>query len=189
VSNILSSILAQSPETTCNIAGSRRDFDLAHRVRRPDPHPQILRGSLIGNIAKTSRKIHGPSGYFRVRSAQNRDDPSFWHRCSFGLRSSITTLFPQLTMGLAFMIVLLEWQAFLTPMSVTRSRARFLGQVFGVTSCWSGHRVPMDFQFGTNWARFLALLLAGVIGRRWRMEGMFAFSVSWRARSAPHWCS
>jgi len=32
----------------------------------------------------------------------------------------------------------------------------------------------MEFQFGTNWAAF-SKAAGGVIGRRWRLEGVFSF--------------
>ena len=53
------------------------------------------------------------------------DDPSFWHRLQFGFTIVYHYLFPQLTMGLAFMIVLWKWQALRTLMSVTIARHAF----------------------------------------------------------------
>jgi hypothetical protein len=41
--------------------------------------------------------------------------------------------------------------------------------VFGVIT-----GIPMEFQFGTNWARF-STVAGGVIGQTLAMEGMFAF--------------
>jgi len=103
------------------------------------------------------------------------DDPSFWHRLQFGFTIVYHYLFPQLTMGLAFMIVLWKWQAFRTLDERYDRAARFWVKIFGVNfvlGVVTG--VPMEFQFGTNWARF-SRYSAGVIGQTLAMEGMFAF--------------
>jgi len=112
-----------------------------------------------------------------LRAERNRtvDDPSFWHRLQFGFTIVYHYLFPQLTMGLAFMIVLWKWQAFRTPDERYDRAARFWAKIFGVNfvlGVVTG--VPMEFQFGTNWARF-SRYSAGVIGQTLAMEGMFAF--------------
>jgi cytochrome d ubiquinol oxidase subunit I len=103
------------------------------------------------------------------------DDPSFWHRLQFGFTIVYHYLFPQLSMGLAFMIVLWKWQAFRTLDERYDRAARFWAKIFGVNfvlGVVTG--VPMEFQFGTNWARF-SRYSAGVIGQTLAMEGMFAF--------------
>ena len=103
------------------------------------------------------------------------DDPSFWHRLQFGFTIVYHYLFPQLTMGLAFMIVLWKWRAFRTSDERYDRAARFWAKIFGVNfvlGVVTG--VPMEFQFGTNWARFSSYS-AGVIGQTLAMEGMFAF--------------
>ncbi|HEY5375973.1 MAG TPA: cytochrome ubiquinol oxidase subunit I [Polyangiaceae bacterium] len=110
-----------------------------------------------------------------MRSAQIVDDPSFWHRLQFGFTIVYHYLFPQLSMGLAFMIVLWKWQAFRTMDERYDRAARFWVKIFGVNfvlGVVTG--VPMEFQFGTNWARF-SRYSAGVIGQTLAMEGMFAF--------------
>src|SRR4029079_17478352 len=84
-------------------------------------------------------------------------------------------LFPQLTMGLALIIVLWKWRALVTADERYDRAARFWAKIFGVNfvlGVVTG--VPMEFQFGTNWARF-SRYSAGVIGQTLAMEGMFAF--------------
>jgi cytochrome bd ubiquinol oxidase subunit I len=103
------------------------------------------------------------------------DDPSFWHRLQFGFTIVYHYLFPQLTMGLALFIVLWKWQALRTGEARYDRAARFWSKIFGVNfvlGVVTG--VPMEFQFGTNWARF-SRYSAGVIGQTLAMEGMFAF--------------
>ncbi len=103
------------------------------------------------------------------------DDPSFWHRLQFGFTIVYHYLFPQLTMGLAFIIVLWKWQALRTNDARYDRAARFWAKIFGVNFALGVVTgVPMEFQFGTNWARF-SRYSAGVIGQTLAMEGMFAF--------------
>ncbi len=103
------------------------------------------------------------------------DDPSFWHRLQFGFTIVYHYLFPQLTMGLGLFIALWKWRALRTEDARYDRAARFWAKIFGVNfvvGVVTG--VPMEFQFGTNWARF-SRYAAGVIGQTLAMEGMFAF--------------
>ena len=103
------------------------------------------------------------------------DDPSFWHRLQFGFTIVYHYLFPQLTMGLALIIVLWKWRALRTGDARYDLAARFWSKIFGVNFALGVVTgVPMEFQFGTNWARF-SRYSAGVIGQTLAMEGMFAF--------------
>ena len=53
--------------------------------------------------------------------------------------------------------------------------ARFWGKIFALNFAMGVVTgIPMEFQFGTNWAKFSALA-GGVIGQTLAMEGMFAF--------------
>ena len=102
-------------------------------------------------------------------------DPSFWHRLQFGFTIVYHYLFPQLTMGLAFLLVLWKWRALRTHDPRYDRAARFWAKIFGVNFALGVVTgVPMEFQFGTNWARF-SRYAAGVIGQTLAMEGMFAF--------------
>jgi cytochrome bd ubiquinol oxidase subunit I len=103
------------------------------------------------------------------------DDPSFWHRLQFGFTIVYHYLFPQLTMGLALLIALWKWRALSTGDARYDCAARFWTKIFGVNFALGvATGVPMEFQFGTNWARF-SRYAAGVIGQTLAMEGMFAF--------------
>jgi cytochrome d ubiquinol oxidase subunit I len=103
------------------------------------------------------------------------DDPSFWHRLQFAFTIVFHYLFPQLTMGLALIIVLWKWRALRTGDERYDLAARFWSKIFGVNFALGVVTgVPMEFQFGTNWARF-SRYSAGVIGQTLAMEGMIAF--------------
>lgn len=102
-------------------------------------------------------------------------DPLFWHRVQFGFMIAYHYLFPQLTMGLALLIVVLKIQAVRTGEVRFADAARFWVRVFGLNFAMGVVTgVPMEFQFGTNWARF-SHYAGGVIGQTLAMEGIFAF--------------
>ncbi len=103
------------------------------------------------------------------------DQALFYHRFHFAFTASYHYLFPQLTMGLALLIVLLQGIALKTGDERYDRAARFWARIFGlafVMGVVTG--IPMEFQFGTNWARFSAAT-GGVIGQTLAMEGVFAF--------------
>jgi cytochrome d ubiquinol oxidase subunit I len=105
------------------------------------------------------------------------------HRLHFAFTATFHYLFPQLTMGLALLIVVLKTLALRNNDPVYDQAARFWGRIFGinfvfgvVTGILFGvvTGIPMEFQFGTNWAVF-SRFAGGVIGQTLAMEGMFAF--------------
>src|SRR6202789_4311050 len=102
-------------------------------------------------------------------------DPAFWHRLQFAFTITFHYLFPQLTMGLAWFIVYWKWKALRTGEEKYNEAARFWANIFGLNfgvGVVTG--IPMEFQFGTNWADF-SRYAGGVIGQTLAMEGMFAF--------------
>jgi cytochrome d ubiquinol oxidase subunit I len=97
------------------------------------------------------------------------------HRLHFAFTVTFHYLFPQLTMGLALLIVVLKTVALRTRNEVWDRAARFWGRIFGINFIMGVVTgIPMEFQFGTNWARF-ARLSGGVIGQPLAMEGVFSF--------------
>jgi len=97
------------------------------------------------------------------------------HRLHFAFTVTFHYLFPQLTMGLAPLIVILKTLAIRRNSEVYNKAARFWARIFGINfvlGVVTG--IPMEFQFGTNWAQF-SHFAGGVIGQTLAMEGMFAF--------------
>jgi len=97
------------------------------------------------------------------------------HRLQFSFTVMFHYLFPQLTMGLALLIVILKIQAYRKKDERYNNSAKFWGKIFAlnfVMGVVTG--IPMEFQFGTNWAQF-STFAGGVIGQTLAMEGMFAF--------------
>jgi len=102
-------------------------------------------------------------------------DPAFWSRFQFGFTLVYHYLFPQLTMGLAWFLVYWKWRALRTGDEKYNEAVRFWAKVFGVNfAVGVVTGIPMEFQFGTNWAGF-SRYAGGVIGQTLAMEGMFAF--------------
>jgi cytochrome bd ubiquinol oxidase subunit I len=102
-------------------------------------------------------------------------DALFWHRLQFAFTAVFHYLFPQLTLGLALVIVALKALHLRTRDDAYARTARFWIRVFGINfAVGVVTGIPMEFQFGTNWAR-LTQAAGGVIGQTLAMEGMFAF--------------
>src|SRR5215831_1111385 len=96
-------------------------------------------------------------------------------RLQFGFTLSFHYLFPQLTLGLGPLIVVLKTLALKTNDKRYDKAARFWAKIFAINfviGVVTG--IPMEFQFGTNWSRF-SRFAGGVIGQTLAMEAMFAF--------------
>src|SRR5260221_3405160 len=102
-------------------------------------------------------------------------DALLWHRIQFAFTVTYHYLFPQLTMGLAMPIAIVKGMALRTRDERYNEVARFWARIFGlnfVMGVVTG--IPLEFQFGTNWARF-SNFSGEVIGQTLAMEGVFAF--------------
>ena len=103
------------------------------------------------------------------------DNALLVHRLHFAFTVTFHYLFPQLTMGLAPLIVALKTMALWKNDETYSRAARFWAKIFGINfvlGVVTG--IPMEFQFGTNWSQF-SHFAGGVIGQTLAMEGVFAF--------------
>ena len=99
----------------------------------------------------------------------------FWSRLQFAFTITYHYLFPQLTMGLAWIIVYFKWRQLRGGGERFGNAARFWARIFGVTfAIGVVTGIPMEFQFGTNWGIF-SKYSGNVIGQTLAMEGLFAF--------------
>lgn len=102
-------------------------------------------------------------------------DALIWHRLQFAFTITFHYLFPVLTMGLALFIVIMKALALRTGDSRWDDAARFWIRIFGINfAVGVVTGIPMEFQFGTNWAR-LSRYAGPVIGQTLALEGIFAF--------------
>src|SRR5579885_988493 len=84
-------------------------------------------------------------------------------------------LFPQLTMGLALLLLVYKTLYLWKKDERYNTAARFWAKIFAMSfilGVVTG--IPMEFQFGTNWARFSAYA-GDIIAQTLAMEGAFAF--------------
>ena len=97
------------------------------------------------------------------------------HRLHFAFTVTFHYIFPQLTMGLALLLVYLKTKALRTGDEHYNRSVRFWARIFGINFALGVVTgIPMEFQFGTNWAEF-SKAAGGVIGQTLAMEGVFSF--------------
>src|SRR6188472_4164963 len=78
-------------------------------------------------------------------------------------------------MGLALLIVVMKAAGLRSGDTRWDDAARFWIRIFGINfAVGVVTGIPMEFQFGTNWAAF-SKFAGGVIGQTLAMEGIFAF--------------
>jgi cytochrome bd ubiquinol oxidase subunit I len=110
-------------------------------------------------------------------------------RLQFAFTLTYHYLFPILTMGIAIFIAWLKtvsylgredhrfplWRKTQAERDAYEGAARFWAKIFAVNfAVGVVTGIPMEFQFGTNWAQF-SNYAGGVIGQTLAMEGVFAF--------------
>src|SRR4030088_3499115 len=97
------------------------------------------------------------------------------HRLHFAFTLRFHYISPQWTMGLALLLVYLRTKALRTGDEHDSRAARFWARIFGINFALGVVTgIPMEFQFGTNWAAF-SKTAGGVIGQTLAMEGVFSF--------------
>ena len=97
------------------------------------------------------------------------------HRLQFAFTITFHYIFPQLTMGLALLILVLKTIALQSGNERWNRAARFWAKMFGISFTMGVVTgIPMEFQFGTNWSEF-SKMAGGVIGQTLAMEGVFSF--------------
>ncbi|PNW29018.1 cytochrome ubiquinol oxidase subunit I [Formosa algae] len=103
------------------------------------------------------------------------EDMLFYDRMQFAFTITFHYLFPQLTMGLSLLIVYFKWKFLRTKVDQYNDAAKFWMKIFALNFAMGVVTgIPMEFQFGTNWAKF-SELTGGIIGQTLAMEGMFSF--------------
>jgi cytochrome bd ubiquinol oxidase subunit I len=96
-------------------------------------------------------------------------------RWQFAFTIMFHYLFPVLTIGLGVLIAVLKTIELRSGNREYGEAARFWARIFAVTFATGVVTgIPLEFQFGTNWARF-SHLAGPVVGQTLFMEGVFAF--------------
>jgi cytochrome bd ubiquinol oxidase subunit I len=98
-----------------------------------------------------------------------------YSRLQFAFTIAFHYLYPQLTMGLTLFILYLKTRYLLTKDEHWDTIAVFWVKILAITFAFGVVTgIPMEFQFGTNWADF-SDFAGGVIGQTLAMEGIFSF--------------
>lgn len=103
------------------------------------------------------------------------DSALLYDRLQFAFTVTFHYLFPQLTIGLALLLLYLRSRALVSGDDHYHQVARFWTKVFALSFAFGVVTgIPLEFKFGTNWAKF-SNFAGGVIGQTLAMEGLFAF--------------
>lgn len=96
-------------------------------------------------------------------------------RWQFGLTASYHFLFAPLTIGLSWILVVMETCYIITGKVIYRDMTKFWGKLFGINFAMAVLTgLTLEFQFGTNWAYF-SQYIGDIFGVPLAVEGMAAF--------------
>lgn len=96
-------------------------------------------------------------------------------RLQFAVTAMYHFLFVPLTLGLSFMLVVMEITYVITGKQVYKDMTRFWGKLFGINFALGvATGITMEFQFGTNWA-YYSHYVGDIFGAPLAIEGLMAF--------------
>ena len=96
-------------------------------------------------------------------------------RLQFALTAMYHFLFVPLTLGLSFMLVVMEVTYVVTGKEMYKDMTRFWGKLFGINFALGvATGITMEFQFGTNWA-YYSHYVGDIFGAPLAIEGLMAF--------------
>jgi cytochrome d ubiquinol oxidase subunit I len=96
-------------------------------------------------------------------------------RLQFALTALYHFLFVPLTLGLAFMLVIMESIYVMTRRPIWRTITRFWGSLFGINFVLGvATGLTMEFQFGMNWS-YYSHYVGDIFGAPLAIEGLMAF--------------
>jgi len=96
-------------------------------------------------------------------------------RLQFAVTAMYHFLFVPLTLGLSFILVIMESVYVMTGRQIYKDMTRFWGKLFGINFALGVTTgITMEFQFGTNWA-YYSHYVGDVFGAPLAIEGLMAF--------------
>src|SRR5499425_3949679 len=102
-------------------------------------------------------------------------DPVSLARLQFAATALYHFLFVPLTLGLSFMLAIMESVYVMTGRQVYRDMTQFWGKLFGINFAMGVTTgITMEFQFGTNWA-YYSHYVGDIFGVPLAIEGLMAF--------------
>jgi cytochrome d ubiquinol oxidase subunit I len=100
----------------------------------------------------------------------------FYSRLQFAFTIAFHYLYPQLTMGLALFVLYFKSRYLVSRDEHYEAIANFWVRILAITFVFGVVTgIPMEFQFGTNWADF-SVFAGGVIGQTLLWKGFYPFS-------------
>jgi len=102
-------------------------------------------------------------------------DPTSLSRLQFALTALYHFLFVPLTLGLSFLLAIMESAYVMTGREIWRDMTKFWGKLFGINfAVGIATGITMEFQFGTNWA-YYSHYVGDIFGAPLAIEGLMAF--------------
>jgi cytochrome bd ubiquinol oxidase subunit I len=102
-------------------------------------------------------------------------DPVALARLQFGLTIAFHFLFPPISIGLAWIIVVMGWRGLRTKEPVYEQMTRFWVKILAIIfAIGVATGITMEFQFGTNWSTY-SRFVVDIFGSPLAAEGVFAF--------------
>ena len=96
-------------------------------------------------------------------------------RLQFAATAMYHFLFVPLTLGLAWILVIMEAVYVMTGKEIYRDMTKFWGKLFGINFAMGVTTgITLEFQFGTNWS-YYAHYVGDIFGTPLAIEGMMAF--------------
>ncbi|HUK06609.1 MAG TPA: cytochrome ubiquinol oxidase subunit I [Stellaceae bacterium] len=96
-------------------------------------------------------------------------------RLQFALTALYHFLFVPLTLGLSFLLAIMESVYVMTGRPIWRTMTQFWGTLFGINFAMGvATGITMEFQFGTNWA-YYSHYVGDIFGAPLAIEGLMAF--------------
>jgi cytochrome bd ubiquinol oxidase subunit I len=96
-------------------------------------------------------------------------------RLQFALTAMYHFLFVPLTLGMAFLLAIMETVYVLTGKQVYKDMTKFWGKLFGINFALGvATGLTMEFQFGTNWS-YYSHYVGDIFGAPLAIEGLMAF--------------
>ncbi|MES2935736.1 MAG: cytochrome ubiquinol oxidase subunit I [Pseudomonadota bacterium] len=103
------------------------------------------------------------------------DDVVSLSRLQFAATAMYHFLFVPLTLGLSWMLVIMEAVYVMTGREIYRDMTQFWGKLFGINFAMGVTTgITLEFQFGTNWA-YYSHYVGDIFGTALAIEGMMAF--------------
>ena len=96
-------------------------------------------------------------------------------RLQFAIVALYHFLFVPLTLGMTFMLVIMESTYVITNKPIYKDMVKFWGKLFGINFALGVTTgITMEFQFGTNWA-YYSHYVGDIFGAPLAIEGLMAF--------------